>query len=307
MPAVSTASPNDSQRPSEPALDDREQFLRMCVEHYENFPVGSWLLPKQSRLHLARIYAFARTADDLADELRDREALTRFREAFVAHQRGERNDVQLFVDLKETIASQDLPEQLFLDLLDAFDQDTWKTRYADAAELRDYCKRSADPVGRLVLRTHGIRDAETDRLSDHVCTGLQILNHVQDLADDLRQRDRLYFPESDLERLGLTVEDLCAETYGPAARALVEQWLEHAVWSLEQGRGIVGRVSGRLRLELKAVIAAASANAEAVRRLDHDVGPGRIRASKSARLRSAFGWMLGFGSPRGLKTGGQPW
>ena len=206
-----------------------------------------------------------------------------------------------------TIEECELPQQLFLDLLDAFEQDLRKNRYADSDELRDYCRRSADPVGRLVLRVHGIVDEETDRLSDHVCTGLQIVNHVQDLADDLRERDRLYFPASDLELLGISEDDLRSTSYSSGARTLVRQWAEHAAWSLHEGAPIVERVRGRLRYELKAVIATAAAQIDALRAVEFDVGPGRIKATKAARLRAALAWITFGRFPFALRKGGIRW
>ncbi|MEO0481414.1 MAG: squalene synthase HpnC [Planctomycetota bacterium] len=301
MSAVSTA-------PGTTDLADRDAFLTLAREHYENFPVGSWLLPKRARLHLARIYAFARTADDLADEHRDLAALLRFRELFLESLEGRPEDApRLFADLRLTIEECELPRQLFLDLLDAFEQDLRKNRYANQDELRDYCRRSADPVGRLVLRVHGIVDEETDRLSDHVCTGLQIVNHVQDLADDLRERDRLYFPAADLELLGIAEDDLRSASYPDGARILVRQWAEHAAWSLHEGAPIVERVRGRLRYELKAVIATAAAQIDALRAVEFDVGPGRIKASKAARLRAALAWIALGRFPRALRKGGIRW
>jgi phytoene/squalene synthetase len=133
------------------------RYLALAGRHYENFPVGSWLLPARARRHLHRIYAFARTADDLADEQRDAAALAAFRADFLRHLAGEAADVPLFVDLVATIRACDLEPACFTDLLDAFAQDCVQTRY-DAGQLLAYCRRSADPVGRLVLRVHGYRD-----------------------------------------------------------------------------------------------------------------------------------------------------
>src|SRR5206468_858446 len=128
-----------------------------------------------------RIYAFARTADDLADEQRDAAALAAFRADFLAHVAGLCHTTPLFVDLAATIAECELPLELFTDLLDAFAQDLLVHSY-DAAGLLAYCRRSADPVGRLVLRVHGYRDERLDRLSDRICTALQLLDHLQDLG-----------------------------------------------------------------------------------------------------------------------------
>ena len=171
------------------ALRDPADYLSLAKRHYENFPVGSWLLPRAARLHLHRIYAFARTADDLADELQDAAALAAFRRDFLRHVQADAegfiaSDVGLFADLRLTVDACQLELSLFTDLLDAFDQACHHRRYR-RIELLDYCRRSADPIGRLVLRVSGYRDAQLDQYSDRVCTGLQLLNHLQDMREDL--------------------------------------------------------------------------------------------------------------------------
>ena len=218
--------------------------LTLAARHYENFPVGSWLLPKPARLHLHRIYAFARTADDLADELRDAAGLAAFRAEFAAHLAGAQR-VPLFVDLTATIRACDLPESLFTDLLDAFAQDLVVRRY-DEASLLDYCRRSADPVGRLVLRVCGYRNEQLDAWSDRICTGLQLLNHLQDIGADLRERDRIYFPEQDLARFGVREVQLRAPNADAAVRALVAHWRERVAQMFVEGWPLIGRVRGQI-------------------------------------------------------------
>jgi len=266
-----------------PESTEARRYLAMARQHYENFPVGSWLLPRAARRHLHRIYAFARTADDLADEHRDAQGLRDFRADFLAHVRGERRDVPLFVDLVTTLRDCDLELQLFTDLLDAFDQDLVQRRY-DEPQLLDYCRRSADPVGRLVLRVSGYRDAELDRLSDRICTALQLLNHLQDLGEDLRERDRIYFPAADLQRFGVGEAQLSAPHADDAVRALVRHWAERLAADFAAGWELTERVRGRLRLELRAILRGAGAVLQRMREVRGDVLGGRVHLSKRERL-----------------------
>lgn len=259
----------------------------MAGRHYENFPVGSWLLPRRARVHLRRIYAFARTADDLADELRDAAALAAFRRDFLAHVEGRAADVPLFVDLTASMRECDLECRLFTDLLDAFAQDLVRSRY-DEPGLRDYCRRSADPVGRLVLRVSGYRAPQLDAWSDRICTALQLLNHLQDLGADRRERDRVYFPAEDLARFGVAEQDLLAPHANAAVKALVRHWAQRLAGEFASGWPLVEAVRGRLRLELRAILRGADAVLRRVRAVDHDVLGSRVHLTKGERLRTVL-------------------
>lgn len=265
---------------------DPRRYLALATRHYENFPVGSWLLPRRARRHLHRIYAFARTADDLADELRDAEALAAFRSDFLGHLDG-RDDVALFVDLTATIRECELERQLFTDLLDAFAQDLVRTRY-DREGLRDYCRRSADPIGRLVLRVCGWRDDQLDAWSDRICTALQLLNHLQDLADDLRTRDRIYFPGEDFERFGLDAVQILAAEASPQLRAFVLHEAGEIAAQFAAGWPLVRAVRGRLRLELRAILRGAAAVLARIRAVGGDVIQGRVHLTRGERVRSVL-------------------
>ena len=271
------------QIPARPMHEPR-RYLALARQHYENFPVGSFLLPAAARRHLRRIYAFARTADDLADELRDGAALRDFRADFLAHQAGLRDDVPLFVDLGATIRDCDLPVVLFTDLLDAFAQDLVVQRY-DLPGLLDYCRRSADPIGRLVLRVCGHRDPGLDQLSDRVCTALQLLNHLQDLGADRRQRDRIYFPREDLLRFHVREDDLLAPAANAAVRALVRHWAQRLGADFAAGWQLTHAVRGRLRWELRAVLRGAAAVLARIAAVSGDVLGGRVRLGRWQRLR----------------------
>ncbi|MBX3462740.1 MAG: squalene synthase HpnC [Planctomycetes bacterium] len=270
------------------SLQDPRHYLALAQRHYENFPVGSWLLPRAARLHLRRIYAFARTADDLADERRDAAALAAFRRDFLRHVQGQAGDVALFVDLVATMHACDLEPELFTDLLDAFAQDLEQGRY-DEPGLFDYCSRSADPVGRLVLRVCGYRDAALDALSDRICTALQLLNHLQDVGSDLRDRDRIYLPQEDLHRFGVGEAQLRAASADPPVRALVRHWADRIAGEFAAGWPLVDAVSGRLRWELRAILRGAAAVLRRIRSVDFDVLGRRTQLGKLARLGTVLG------------------
>jgi len=268
----------------------------MAKRHYENFPVGSWLLPKVARRHLHRIYAFARTADDLADELQDAAALAAFRTDFLRHLQPDAagaypQDIPLFAELRLSMVECELEQSLFTDLLDAFDQDCHKRRYS-RPELIDYCRRSADPVGRLVLRVSGYRNAELDAQSDRVCTGLQLVNHLQDMREDLIDRDRIYFPIEELEACGATVDDLRAATANDAVRRFVLSQADLIAADFRAGWPIVNGVRGRLRLELRAIMRGAAAVLARIRAVDGDVLGGNVHLSKMRRVGTVFAGLL---------------
>jgi squalene synthase HpnC len=189
-------------------LDAAHRYTRdLALGHYENFSVVSLLLPKHLRQDFCNVYAFCRTADDLSDEVANRQAaldyLARFREYTQACYQG-RALSPLFVALGGTIERHQIPIEPFLDLIDAFEQDQRVDRYDDFAQLVDYCRRSADPVGRLVLYMCGYRDPERQRLSDRTCTALQLANFWQDVRRDILDRNRIYLPADSMRRFGVS-------------------------------------------------------------------------------------------------------
>src|SRR5471030_31992 len=204
--------------------DAYEACTRMARAHYENFPVGR-LVPREMQPHVHAVYAFARYADDLADEgyagsakaggARDimtpqqRLAALDDWERQLCSPPGTTGLHFIFIALHETIRELELPISLLTDLLSAFKQDVVKRRYADFPEVLDYCRRSANPVGRLVLLLHGIRDEELHKLADQICTGLQLANFWQDVGVDL-EKDRIYLPEDDRARYGVAEEAMFA-------------------------------------------------------------------------------------------------
>lgn len=233
---------------------------RLAREHYENFPVASRLLPRHMRPHVAAIYAFARVADDIADEgqraASERlEDLRLWRERLHAAARGVSTDNgphgQLFVALSQTIARCRLPVSLLDDLLAAFAQDVTVTRYATWADVLDYCRRSANPVGRLVLRVAGCDSPSMDAASDAVCTALQLTNFCQDFDVDWR-KGRLYVPAEVWQAAGASEADLDRRELTPEWRAALEEMSRRTRALFAEGRSVCDGVRGRLRWELRA-------------------------------------------------------
>lgn len=248
----------------------------MSVDHYENFPVASWLCPPALRPPIAAIYWFARTADDLADEgdvapdkrLADLAAYRADLTATAAGGTPSGRWAAVFAPLGEAIRRHGLPTPLLDDLLDAFAQDVVKQRYADRAELLEYCRRSANPVGRLLLHLYGVSDAEALHRSDAICTALQLINFWQDLGVDTR-RGRLYIPESDCAARGLRGEELLAGVDSPETRALVRQQCDWARTLMREGAPLVHRVPGRAGWELRLVVQGGLRILDRIAQLDH--------------------------------------
>jgi len=231
---------------------------KLAKSHYENFPVASILLPKRLRLPISVIYAFARTADDFADE-GDASAETRlhqldyYSEALLAisEQCYQGND-PIFIALADVIHSHDLPIHLFDDLLSAFKQDVVKSRYANFDEVLDYCTRSANPVGRLLL--HLISNPTQQQLeqSDAVCTALQLINFYQDIVQDYNEQDRIYIPQDELTDAGIAEKDLVApdsQKIAPLIRSLYQRTSK----IMTGGHLLGSTLSGRLGWEIRAM------------------------------------------------------
>ncbi len=220
--------------------------------HYENFPVGLFV-PREKRGYIHALYAFARAADDFADERlyegMRQEKLDEWEARLHAAYRGEAED-PIFVALGETVRRLEVPKELLLDLLSAFRQDTVKSRYGTWEELLDYCRRSADPVGRLVLLVFGYHDPGLLPLSDALCTGLQLANHWQDVAVDLRQ-DRVYIPRELTTRFGVGEWDLNGGHVTDGFRALMAELVARTRALFARGRPLCDRVGPDLRFEMR--------------------------------------------------------
>ncbi|MEK9720298.1 MAG: squalene synthase HpnC [Quisquiliibacterium sp.] len=235
------------------------------VDHYENFPVASVLMPARLRPAVLAIYRFARYADDVADEgdaaCADRiDELNLLREQLLAAEHRPATH-PVISQLKPWVDQYSIPIEPFLELLSAFEQDVRVHRFADRAALLDYCRRSAQPIGRLILHLYGISDKNALLSSDSICSALQLINFVQDIAIDWR-RGRLYIPLDELGNAGLTTEQIALATDRgealPALRDLIRMQGEMAHALLESGSTLVSRVPLRLSIELRAVLAGAT-------------------------------------------------
>jgi squalene synthase HpnC len=230
----------------------------MTTQHYENFPVASILLPRRLRHPVSIIYTFARQADDFADE-GDLDDATRlalldgFRGELERIASGSPPETALFVQLAEIIAQYKLPVQLFHDLLDAFSQDVSKKRYAHFGEVLDYCRRSANPVGRLLLHLYGATDSRNLAYSDAICSSLQLINFLQDVAIDY-QKDRIYLPQDEMAKYHISEKQIaCGDSSGAWGAFMLFQ-IERARKMLNAGAPLGKILPGRIGLEMRMII-----------------------------------------------------
>lgn len=247
----------------------------MSIEHYENFPVASILLPKKLRPAVEAIYAFARSADDLADE-GDASSETRINalNAYDAQldciASGHVPASPLFKHLEQTISAHALPIEPFRHLLSAFRQDVITTRYADFAQLLDYCRRSANPVGRLMLSLYGVTDPRSLEQSDAICSALQLINFWQDVAIDW-QKGRIYLPMEDLARFGVTESHLTLQRNDSSWRALMVFQVTRARDLLLRGAPLALHLPGRIGWELRLVVQGGLRILDRIEAVDFDI------------------------------------
>ncbi len=230
----------------------------MPVDHYENFPVASVLLPANLRAPVEAIYAFARSADDIADEgdavpVARLAGLNDYRRELHLIEQGKPTSIALFAPLARAIAAHALPIQYFRDLLDAFSQDVGTTRYADFDELRDYCRRSADPVGRLMLCLFQAHDDVRVEQSDAICTSLQLINFWQDVAIDWA-KGRVYLPLDELARFGVSEAQIAHGTVDDNWRALMRFQVDRARKLMISGAALPLSLPGRIGWELRLIV-----------------------------------------------------
>jgi squalene synthase HpnC len=247
----------------------------MAVDHYENFPVASALLPRRLVPAVEAIYAFARSADDLADEgdaapEARLAALAAYEAALDAIARGEPQSDPMFAKLAAVVGQYRLSLQPMRDLLSAFKQDVVTHRYADYAALLDYCRRSANPVGRLMLALYGAANEQALAESDAICTALQLINFWQDVAID-HAKGRIYLPQEDLARHGVTLDAIGRGEDGPAWRALMAFEVERARALMQSGARLPARLPGRIGWELRLVVQGGLRILDAIERVDYDV------------------------------------
>jgi squalene synthase HpnC len=228
------------------------------VDHYENFPVASWLLPRRLRKPVEAIYHFARSADDIADEgnathAERLSALAEYGRQLDRIEAGLAADHPLFEALAEAIETHTLPLAPFRDLLSAFTQDVEKTRYASFGEVVDYCRRSANPVGRLMMHLYGDHDPRHLAFSDAVCSSLQIINFLQDVAIDFG-KGRVYLPQDEMQRLHVSEDQIARGDSGGMWTVFMRQQVERTRRLLQAGAPLGRALKGRIGLELRVTI-----------------------------------------------------
>jgi len=233
--------------------------LSLSETHYENFPVASVLMPRRLREPVQLIYAFARQADDFADE-GNHDAATRiawldgYRRQLDRISDGQPIQDTFFDHLAASLKAHNLPLQPLYDLLDAFTQDVTKTRYASIDELLDYCQRSANPVGRLMLHLYSAATAENISYSDHICSALQIINFLQDVAIDYR-KNRIYLPQDELQRFNISEQDIANSHFSADWEQMMAFQIQRAQHMLESGKPLGRVLKGRIGLEMRLIIA----------------------------------------------------
>ena len=232
--------------------------LAMARNHYENFPVASHLLPARMRRPVAAVYAFARTADDFADEGDDTpevklQRLDAYGKALDRAYAGMPGEDPVFIALADVADRFKIPASLFHDLLSAFRQDVTKRRYANHGEVLEYCRHSANPVGRLLLHLHGSVDETSLRQSDAICSALQIINFLQDLGQDYDENDRIYMPQDEMARFGVTEAHFAERRSDENMQRLITHQLERTRAMMLEGAPLGRRLGGRFGLELRLI------------------------------------------------------
>jgi squalene synthase HpnC len=296
---VSPLAPADFVRSPEAlakrySLHDAEGYTRwLATHHYENFHVVSFLLPKRLHQDFYNVYAFCRWADDLGDEIGDKQESLRllawWREQLEAMYLGVASH-PVFVALSGTVDRHQIPQEPFADLIRAFVQDQTVARYQTYQDLFEYCRYSANPVGRLVLRLCGYSDAGRVQLSDATCTALQLANFWQDVTVDF-EKDRVYIPLEALHRHGSSVEEISAGRATPAFRAAMREVVDRTQSLFEQGLPLAQMVDRRLALDLDLFSRGGMRVLEKIRERDYDVLSGRPAISRGERVRLLVGAM----------------
>jgi len=242
----------------------------VAVSHYENFPVASLLLPASLREPVEVIYRFARSADDFADEGSDPPHI-RLQKLDGYRRQLDAPAEPLLHDVQRIIRQHDLPQQLFRDLLDAFSQDVTKKRYSTYAEVRDYCRRSANPVGRLLLHLFK-RTADPDlRASDAICTALQLINFWQDVDVDYTRDNRVYLPQDEMARFGVTERHLEDRVCDSSWQGLMDFQVQRARKLMLSGAPLGRSLPGRVGLEIRATAQGGLRILEKIEKARYDV------------------------------------
>ena len=265
----------------------RQYTWRLAHEHYENFTVVSLLVPKVLRQDFCNIYAFCRTADDLGDEVGNTQLALQYLADFRQQTEecyGGKPRTAVFTALAETIARYDIPQQPFLDLISAFEQDQRINRYETFAQVVDYCRRSADPVGRLVLYLAGYRDPQRQTLSDKTCTALQLANFWQDVRRDILQRNRIYLPAESMRQFKVDEQQIrsgrCDEHY----RALLKFEVDRCQCLFNEGHALLPLIHRQLRSQISLFSRGGEAVLAEIRQQNYDTLSRRPALSKMRKL-----------------------
>jgi squalene synthase HpnC len=291
------ALPEEYRMPATPpSLDEARAYCKRLTEsHYENFHVASWFLPKRLRPHFQSIYAYCRIADDLGDEVGDRDQSLALLDLWggeldACYRATTRHPV--FVALAETIAACEIPKQPFADLLTAFRRDQTATRFESMADVLDYCRYSANPVGHLVLYAAGYRDAGMFRLSDFTCSALQLANFWQDVRVDYA-KGRVYIPQEDLRRFGVSEEMIASGRMTPEFRALMQHEVEETRKRFAAGAPLIGMVDRELAVDLDLFTRGGLEILNAIESQHYDVLKARPAISKWRKLLLVAGALNG--------------
>jgi len=286
---------------------EAEAYTRhLTHSHYENFSVVSILLPKRLRQDFCNVYAFCRIADDLGDEVGDNQKsldyLAAFRRQLQAcydniqpvADRGGQRQTAAFAALAQTIARHSIPQKPFDDLIRAFEQDQRITRYDTFEQVVDYCTKSADPVGRIVLYMCGYRDLERQQLSDKTCTALQLVNFWQDVRRDMLERDRIYLPLEDMHRFNVTEKELREGEVTQNYRDLIRFQVERTEKMFEEGARLLPLLAPAYRKQIALFGKGGRAICAAIRRQNFDTLTRRPRLSKWQKSRLLTSTLLGY-------------
>jgi len=272
-----------------------DHCLQLARSHYENFPVASLLVPKKLRHPIAAIYAFARSADDFADE-GDADASERlarlqgYRDQLhaLSHEQPNGHGIEdpIFIAIKDSIQRYHLPLSLFDDLLSAFIQDVETTRYADFNSLLAYCRYSANPVGRLLLHLNNAADEQNLKDSDAICTALQLINFLQDIEQDYIENNRIYIPQDAMQAHGVDESWFASRRTNQPMRELIAEQIEQARTLMLQGAPMAWRLQGRFGFEIRLTVCGGLRILERLARQRDDVF-NRPRLDKMDKL-----WMI---------------
>lgn len=266
--------------------------LKLAHSHYENFPVASLLLPKRLREPVALVYAFARQADDFADEgnlppERRLALLSGFKEELNRIQQHRTPNTELFIALQAAIIKHQLSIQPFYDLLDAFSQDVTKTRYQDFGEVMNYCRRSANPVGRLMLSLYKADTPQNIGMADAICSALQLINFLQDIAIDI-QKNRIYLPQDEMQKYKITETQITRGDASGTWSLFMEFQINRARKLLQSGAPLGLALPGRIGLEMRMIIAGGERMLKKLHQAHGNVFEYRPKLSKKDWLYMAY-------------------